>query len=109
MAGMLALLASTLVLVAAAWLALRRVDIRLVLGLAVPIYAGMWWAFRKFAPTHFEIAGAAAGIGAGAVAGILYSFHCPSNTAVFALTWYTISFALAGAAGAALGRRLLRW
>ena len=81
----------------------------LVLGLAVPIYAGMWWAFQKFAPTHFEIAGAAAGIGAGAVAGILYSFHCPSNTAVFALTWYTISFALAGAAGAALGRQLLRW
>ena len=81
----------------------------LVLGLAVPVYVGMWWSFRRFAPTQLEIAGAAAGVGSGAVAAIVYCLHCPTDTAIFALTWYTLAFALAGAAGAVLGRQLLRW
>lgn len=81
----------------------------LVLGLTVPVYAGVWWSFRKFAPTHFEAAGTAAGVGSGAIAATVYCLHCPTDTAIFALAWYTLAFVLAGAAGAVLGRRLLRW
>ena len=81
----------------------------LVLGLSLPICAGLWWAFRDFAPTHFAVAGAAAGICSGAIGAIIYCLHCPTDTAVFALAWYTLAFGLAGTLGALLGRHLMRW
>ena len=81
----------------------------LVLGLSVPVFAGLLWAFREFAPTNPETAGAAAGICSGAIAGIVYCLHCPTDTALFALTWYTLAFAIAGGLGALIGRHFLRW
>jgi hypothetical protein len=81
----------------------------LVLGLSMPVFAGLLWAFRGFAPTHSEIAGAAAGVCSGAVAGIVYCLHCPTDTALFAFAWYTLAFTIAGGLGAMLGRRFLRW
>lgn len=81
----------------------------LVLILSVPVYLGLWWSLRKFAPTQMEVAGAVAGLCASAVASVVYCLHCPTDTAVFALTWYTLAFVLATVAGAFLGRRMLRW
>jgi hypothetical protein len=81
----------------------------LIFGLSVPIFFGLCWAFRQFAPTRLELAGAMAGICSGAVAAVVYCLHCPTDAAVFALTWYTLAFILAGGAGAFLGRRLLDW
>lgn len=81
----------------------------LVLGLSLPIYAGLWWAFRQFAPACLEMTGLAAGVCSGAFAAIVYCLHCPTDTAVFALAWYTLAFALAGALGALIGPRFLRW
>jgi hypothetical protein len=81
----------------------------LVLILSLPVFVGLWWSFRKFAPTHIEAAGAVAGLSASAVAGLIYCIHCPTDTAVFALVWYTLAFALASLTGAIFGRRLLRW
>lgn len=80
-----------------------------MLGLAVPLFAGLLWAFRAFAPTDPESAGAAAGMGACGVGSLIFSLHCGSNTAVFVLAWYTLAFIIAGGVGAMLGRRLLRW
>ena len=81
----------------------------LVLLLSIPIYAGLWWAFRSFAPTRMEAAGAVTGICAAAISGVVYLLHCPTDTAVFALTWYTLAFAVAAILGRLFGRRLLHW
>jgi len=81
----------------------------LVLTLALPIFAGLLWSFRRLAPTQLRAAGAAAGLTAGAWAAAVYCLHCPETTAVFVLTWYTLGMALASLVGALLGPRLLRW
>jgi len=81
----------------------------LVLMLAAPIFVGLLWAFRRLAPTRLRAAGAAAGLAAGAWAATFYCLHCPEVSAIFVLTWYTLGIALATAAGALLGPRLLRW
>lgn len=81
----------------------------LVLLLSIPIYVGLWWAFRSFAPTRIEAAGAVTGLCASAIASVVYCLHCPTDTAVFALTWYTLAFAVAAILGRMFGRRLLHW
>jgi hypothetical protein len=81
----------------------------LVFFLSLPVFAGVWWSFKRFAPTRFELSGAVAGICSGAVGAVVYCFHCPTDAAVFALTWYTLAFALSAGLGALLGRRILHW
>jgi hypothetical protein len=81
----------------------------LVLGLAVPIFAGLKWSFRRLAPTRLRLAGALAGLAAGGWAATLYCLHCPEVSALFVLTWYTLGMLLAAGMGALLGPTLLRW
>lgn len=80
-----------------------------VLLLAMPIFAGLLWAFRKLAPTDLRAAGAAAGLAAGAWAATIYCLHCDEAAAVFVLTWYSLGIVLAAGMGALLGPRVLRW
>ncbi|MES2755291.1 MAG: DUF1109 domain-containing protein [Pseudomonadota bacterium] len=80
-----------------------------VLALAVPIFTGLLWSFRRLAPTRLRAAGAAAGLAAGAWAATVYCLHCPEVSAIFVLTWYTLGIVLAAALGALVGPRLLRW
>jgi hypothetical protein len=86
-----------------------RVCSSLVFLLSLPIFAGLLWSFRRMAPTRLRLAGAAAGLCAGAWSATLYCLHCPEVSAIFVLTWYTLGMALAAALGAVLGPRLLRW
>jgi hypothetical protein len=81
----------------------------MVLLLSAPIFAGLLWSFRRFAPTRPRAAGAAAGLAAGAWSAVLYCLHCPEVSAIFVLTWFTLGIGLATAVGAVLGRALLRW
>lgn len=81
----------------------------LVLTLAAPIFAGLLWSFRKFAPTRLRAAGASAGLAAGAWAAAIYCLHCPEASAMFVLTWYSLGIIAAAGAGALLGPRLMRW
>jgi hypothetical protein len=81
----------------------------LVLMLAAPIFVGLLWAFRKFAPANLRVAGAVSGLGAGAWAATIYCLHCPEVSAVFVLTWYSLGILLMAGLGALLGPRLLRW
>lgn len=81
----------------------------LLLSLSIPTYLGLWWSFRRFAPAHVESAGATAGLAASAVAAVVYCIHCPTDTAIFALVWYTLAFVIAALAGALLSRRTFRW
>lgn len=80
-----------------------------ILLLSVPIFVGLLWSFRQFAPTRPRAAGAAAGLAAGAWAAALYCLHCPEVSAMFVLTWFSLGIGIAAASGAALGRTLLRW
>lgn len=81
----------------------------LVLILALPIFAGLLWSFRKLAPTRLRAAGATAGLTAGAFAASVYCLHCPEVSAIFVLTWYSLGILLVTLIGALLGPRLLRW
>lgn len=81
----------------------------LVLMLAVPIFIGLLWSFRRLAPTRLRAAGAAAGLAAGAFSATIYCLHCPEVSAIFVLTWYSLGIFLAACIGALLGPRLLRW
>ena len=81
----------------------------LILALSLPIFAGLFWAMRQLAPTRLAVAGAGAGILAGAASATLYGFHCPETAAPFILVWYTLGIVLAACLGAIAGRWLLRW
>lgn len=81
----------------------------LVLTLAMPIFAGLLWSFRRMAPTRLRAAGAAAGLAAGAWAATIYCLHCPEVSAIFVLTWYSLGIVLAAAVGALIGPKLMRW
>ncbi|MCB1445218.1 MAG: DUF1109 family protein, partial [Rhizobiaceae bacterium] len=77
--------------------------------LALAPFAALFWALKRGAPQSPTTAGAAAGLAAGAVAAAIYAWHCPDDSPLFLATWYTIAIAVVTAAGALLGRRLLRW
>lgn len=82
---------------------------RNVFLLALPIFLGLLWSFRRFAPTRLALAGMSAGLAAGAWGATLYCLHCPETSAVFVLTWYSLGMILAGLVGRLLGPLLLRW
>jgi len=86
-----------------------RVCAFLVTMTALPTLAATFWALRKLAPTQLTVAGAGAGLFAGAVGAFVYSFHCTEGAAPFIAIWYTLGIAVVTALGAALGPRLLRW
>ena len=77
--------------------------------LALPVMASTLWMLRRMAPTKLTLAGAAAGLTAGAVAAFVYAFSCDESAMPFVLIWYGIGMALPTAAGALLGRAVLRW
>jgi len=86
-----------------------RVCALLVTLTALPSLAATFWALRKLAPTRLTLAGAGAGLFAGAAGAFVYCFHCTEEAAPFIAVWYTLGIALVTALGAFLGRTLLRW
>ena len=65
---------------------------------------------RRLAPVRPDLAGAALGVAAGALAATAYGLlHCAESSPVFILLWYTLGMAPAAAMGAAFGRKWLRW
>jgi hypothetical protein len=66
-------------------------------------------ALRQGAPEHPALAGAAAGLFAGAIGAACYATHCPDDSPLFVAAWYTLAIGFVVAIGAAAGRRLLRW
>ena len=86
-----------------------RVCSILIAGLALPLFAGLFWSLRQLAPTRLTEAGAAAGLLAGSAAASIYAFHCTESTPTFIAIWYSAGILLTTLLGAALGRILLRW
>ncbi len=85
------------------------VCVRNILALSLPIFIGLFWSLRALAPTRLTLAGAAAGVLAGALGTFIYAFHCTESAAPFVALWYTAGIAATGLLGALLGRLLLRW
>ena len=86
-----------------------RVCAFLVTLTALPTLAATFWALRRLAPTRLALAGAGAGLFAGAVGAFVYSFHCTEGSAPFIGLWYSLGIALTTGIGALAGRHLLRW
>jgi hypothetical protein len=82
---------------------------RNILILSLPIFIALFWALRRLAPTRLTLAGAGAGLLAGAAGAWIYAFHCTESAAPFVALWYTLGILGAGAMGAILGRWVLRW
>lgn len=80
-----------------------------VLGLSLPALAALLWALRGLAPTRPRAAGLAAGLLAGALGAGGYALACTELAMSFVAAWYTLGIAMAGALGALLGPRVLRW
>ena len=77
--------------------------------ISLPLFVAAFWAMKGLAPTRLALAGAGAGLLAGAVAAVVYTFHCPEMKAPFLAVWYVLGMVIPAVVGAALGPRLLRW
>jgi hypothetical protein len=110
-------LASALVLLAAA----PEQRVGLILGdtwktcpfniamISLPPFAATLWVMKGLAPTRLALAGASAGLLAGALGALVYALHCPESAAHFVGIWYVLGIAIPTLAGAVLGPRVLRW
>jgi hypothetical protein len=78
-------------------------------ALSIPIFAGLIFAFRKFAPVRLRLAGFLAGLASGGLSAFAYALHCPETSAVFVAIWYSAGIAIPAVIGALFGPRLLRW
>ncbi len=66
-------------------------------------------ALKEAAPDNPGLAGAVAGLAAGAIAASVYAWHCPDDSPLFLAVWYTMAIMIVIFAGFILGRRMLRW
>lgn len=77
--------------------------------LSAPAFVALLWALKGFAPTRLALAGAAAGLLAGAMGASVYALHCPEMDSPFLAIWYLLGMLIPATVGAMLGPRLLRW
>jgi hypothetical protein len=75
---------------------------------AIPLVSALI-GLRYGAPSRPALAGAAAGLAAGAIAATLYALNCNNDSPLFVVTWYPMAIGFVVLMGAAAGSRLLRW
>ncbi len=75
---------------------------------AVP-FAALMWALRRGAPTNLALAGAAAGLVAGALGAAVLALHYHAGSVAFMALWFGGPIVLCALIGALLGSWLLRW
>lgn len=83
--------------------------VTMIMLISLPIFAGLFWSFRRFAPSYPKSAGAAIGGLAGASAAAFYALGSGEASTCFIFIWYTFAMAMTSLAGLVLGSRLLRW
>ncbi len=86
-----------------------RICLTVIPLLAIAPLAALLFALRRGAPSEPRLAGAVAGIAAGAMAATLYAFKCTDDSPLFVATWYTIAIGVIALAGSLIGERALRW
>jgi hypothetical protein len=77
--------------------------------LSVLPLAAAFGVLRRAAPARPPVAGAVAGLFAGAIGAALYATHCTDDSPLFVATWYGAAIAFVTGIGAVLGKKLLRW
>lgn len=77
--------------------------------LSMPALVLVLLVVRSLAPTRLRLAGAGAGMLAGAIGALVYLLHCPELAPPFLLLWYTLGMLMPAALGALVGPRVLRW
>jgi len=75
---------------------------------ALPL-AAVLWSMNSGAPSNPRLAGAAAGLLAGAAGTAVYSLHCPKDALLFFAPAYGMNVLIMVGAGTLLGPRWLRW
>jgi hypothetical protein len=83
--------------------------LRMIPLLAIAPFAAAFFVLRSAAPTRPVLAGAMAGLMAGAVGAALYSLHCTDDSPLFVATWYGCAILGVSGTGALVGARWLRW
>jgi len=77
--------------------------------ISLPLFAATLWFMKGLAPTQTVLAGASAGLLAGAIATMIYAFHCPESAVPFVGIWYVLGISIPTIVGAVFGPRVLRW
>lgn len=81
----------------------------IILVVGAPVMTASFWFLRRSAPTNPRLAGLVAGMTAGSLGAVVYSWGCIENGLAFVALWYTLGIVLCAGVGALLGRPLLRW
>lgn len=81
----------------------------LILATSLLPIAALLQTMRAGAPAHPGAAGAAAGLGGGAIGAMVFALYCPNNSVLFVAIWYVLALGIACVIGAALGARRLAW
>ncbi len=81
----------------------------LITLMSLPVFGAALHVMRGLAPTRLRLAGASAGLAAGAMAAAVYCLHCPEMSAVFVGFWYLLGMVIPAGIGALIGPRVLVW
>jgi hypothetical protein len=66
-------------------------------------------ALRSGAPSNPGVAGALAGLASGGIAAAIFVIHCPNDSPLFLIVWYSFAIGLVTLVGYLAGRRWLAW
>lgn len=80
-----------------------------VVMLSFPSLTAMMHAMKQLKPTRLALAGAGAGLLAGAQGLLVYSLYCSEMAVPFWGVWYVLAIAITTAIGAAIAPHCLRW
>jgi len=80
-----------------------------ILAVSTPVLVAVFMTLRRMAPTRPGLAGAAAGLLAGAAGASVYGLHCTESSALFVAVWYSLGIGAVSVVGAITGRYALRW
>jgi hypothetical protein len=86
-----------------------RVTTANIVLVSLPSLAAMMHAMKGLAPTRLALAGAGAGLLAGAQGSLVYSLYCSEMSVPFWGIWYVLAIVTTAAMGAALAPFYLRW
>jgi len=86
----------------------RTTTARVVL-LALPSLLAMLRAMKQLMPTRLALAGAGAGVLAGAQGLLVYSLYCSEMAVPFWGIWYVLAIVITTAVGSAIAPHFLRW
>jgi hypothetical protein len=67
------------------------------------------YALRQGAPMSPALAGAAAGLVAGALGATVFAMHCTNDSPLFVAIWYALAIGFMSMFGLLIGRHALRW